>query len=111
MAESRREKRFLRLSIFCIGRAANAASAAITGPSARGRCRPLDRGDDGSLAWVDAGPWFRAMPALGLGAITTPWIRAFILTASKSKINDETPLNSGSLRGRSSLFRDIVVLR
>ena len=50
MAESRREKRFLRLSIFCIGSAANAA---ITG----------------SLAWVDDGPWFRAMPALGFRAM------------------------------------------
>ena len=56
MAESRREKRFLRLSIFCIGSAANAA---ITGP----------------LAGGNAGLWlgsmmalgFRALPALGLG--------------------------------------------
>ena len=50
------------------------------------RCRLLDRGIAGS------------------------WIGAFILTASKSKINDETPLHSCSLRGRSSLFRDIAVL-
>ena len=47
-------------------------------------------------------PWLVSMPVPGFGA--------FILTASKSKINDETPLNSCSLRGRSSLFRDIAVL-
>ena len=80
MAESRREKRFLRLSIFCIGSAANAA---ITGPLAGGNaglwlgsvmalgfralpalglghCRPLG---------------FGAMPAFGSGSMTTPWFR------------------------------------
>ena len=56
MAESRREKRFLRLSIFCIGSAANAA---ITGP--------LVRGDDGPLVRGNAGLWLGAMPALGSG--------------------------------------------
>lgn len=54
-------------------------------------------------------PWFEALPALWFGALPAPWIGAFILTASKSKINDETPLNSRSLRGRSSLFRDIAI--
>ena len=56
MAESRREKRFLRLSIFCTGSAANAA---ITGP--------LVRGDDGPWFRGNAGPWFRAMPAPWFG--------------------------------------------
>ena len=109
----------LWIPVFCTGSAASAASAAITGPSARGRCR--------LLAWVDAGPWIGALPAPWfrgiagplvrgnagpwIGAMPAPGFRAFILTASKSKINDETPLNSCSLRGRSSLFRDIVVLR
>ena len=59
-----------------------------------------------------------AMPALGLGhcrllgsgQCRLLGFMAFILTASKSKINDETPLNSCTLRGRSSLFREIAVL-
>lgn len=108
MAESRREKRFLRLSVFCTGSAANAA---ITGPLAWGNAGPLAWDIAGPLVWgALPAPWFRAMPAPWFQGNAGPWIRAFILTASKSRINDETPLNSSSLRGRSSLFRDIAVL-
>ena len=67
----------------------------IAGPLVSGRCRPLGFG-------AMLVPGFRAMPA--------PGFRAFILTASKSRINDETPLNSCTLQGRSSLFREIAVL-
>ena len=133
MAESRREKpRFLRLSVFCIGSAANAAITGslvrgIAGPSVSGQCRPLVFGALSALGF-EALPalGFEALPAPWIGALPAPWFRgdadplvsrrcrllgfgAFILTASKSKINDETPSNSCSLRGRSSLFRDIAV--
>ena len=50
MAESRRKKRFLRLSIFCTG---SAASAAITGPLAWVDAGLLDQGN--------AGPWFQGI--------------------------------------------------
>ena len=93
MAESRREKRFLRLSIFCIG---SAASAAITGPLDRGNAGSLDRGIAGPLVpgnaglWLgvdddslvsgrcrpldrgDAGLWIGAMPAFGSGHCRSP---------------------------------------
>ena len=53
MAESRREKRFLRLSIFCIG---SAASAAITASLVRVDAGPLAWDIAGPLVWGDAGP-------------------------------------------------------
>ena len=108
MAESRREKKipatfhFFALAALPMLQSPVPRLGGDAGPWLQAMPAPWFRGDAGPWFRGDAGPWLRAMPAL--------WFRAFILTASKSRINDETPLNSCTLQGRSSLFRDIAVL-
>ena len=77
----------LWIPVFCTGSAASAASAAITGPSARGRCR--------LLAWVDAGPWIGALPAPWFGAVPAPWFRGI---AGSLVSGHCRPLGSGQCR-------------
>ena len=100
MAESRRENEgSCDFPFFAL-----AALPMLQSPVPRlgGDAGPWFRGNDG--------PWFQGDAGLWIGAMPAPGFRAFILTASKSRINDETPFNSCTLQGRSSLFREIAVL-